>query len=84
MERRRGGRRYRPGIPAAEREKVFRRFYRRDASRGTEGAGLGLALVAAVASLHEADCTVPETSIGLSARITFPTFVAPAAATGGR
>lgn len=73
-----------PGIPATERDKVFRRFYRRDASRGTEGAGLGLALVAAVASLHDAACTIPETSIGLSVRITFPTFVAPAAATSGR
>jgi signal transduction histidine kinase len=41
-----------PGIPPAEREKVFRRFYRLDASRGTPGSGLGLTLVAAVAELH--------------------------------
>ena len=41
-----------PGIPAAARDKVFRRFYRLDASRSTPGHGLGLALVAAVAELH--------------------------------
>jgi signal transduction histidine kinase len=41
-----------PGIPAPERKKVFRRFYRLDASRSTTGNGLGLSLVAAVADLH--------------------------------
>jgi signal transduction histidine kinase len=43
-----------PGIPEAERDKVFRRFYRLDASRSTLGNGLGLALVAAVKDLHGA------------------------------
>ncbi|WP_338928281.1 HAMP domain-containing sensor histidine kinase [Roseomonas mucosa] len=42
-----------PGIPAGEREKVLRRFYRLDRSRNTPGTGLGLALVAAVARLHD-------------------------------
>ncbi|RSU65273.1 two-component sensor histidine kinase [Sphingomonas sp. S-NIH.Pt1_0416] len=64
-----------PGIPAAERGKVFRRFYRLDASRSTEGAGLGLALVAAIASLHRADCTIPETEGGLCVRLTFPPLI---------
>jgi signal transduction histidine kinase len=41
-----------PGIPAAARDKIFRRFFRLDASRSTPGHGLGLALVAAVAELH--------------------------------
>lgn len=41
-----------PGIPPAERDKVFERFYRLDRSRGTAGSGLGLALVKAVAGLH--------------------------------
>jgi signal transduction histidine kinase len=41
-----------PGIPPDERSKVFRRFYRLDASRSTPGNGLGLALVAAIAELH--------------------------------
>jgi signal transduction histidine kinase len=43
-----------PGIPEAERDKIFRRFYRLDASRSTPGNGLGLALVAAVVDLHGA------------------------------
>lgn len=40
------------GIPAEEREKVLRRFYRGEKSRNTSGTGLGLCLVAAVAQLH--------------------------------
>lgn len=43
-----------PGIPAEEREHVLQRFYRVEAHRGTEGSGLGLSLVAAVCSLHQA------------------------------
>ena len=45
-----------PGIPAAERERVLKRFYRLDRSRGTPGSGLGLALVQAIAALH--GCTL--------------------------
>jgi signal transduction histidine kinase len=41
-----------PGIPAADRERVFRRFVRLEASRSTPGSGLGLSLVLAVAELH--------------------------------
>jgi signal transduction histidine kinase len=41
-----------PGIPEAERGKVFDRFYRLDSSRTTSGSGLGLALVKAIAGLH--------------------------------
>jgi signal transduction histidine kinase len=41
-----------PGIPAIEREAVTKRFYRSDKSRGTEGWGLGLSLVAAIVKLH--------------------------------
>lgn len=33
-----------PGIPEAEIERVFERFYRRDESRAQEGFGLGLAI----------------------------------------
>ena len=43
-----------PGIPAEEREHVLQRFYRLESHRGTEGSGLGLSLVAAVCSLHQA------------------------------
>jgi signal transduction histidine kinase len=41
-----------PGINPAEREVVTRRFYRADKSRGTEGVGLGLSLVAAIVKRH--------------------------------
>jgi signal transduction histidine kinase len=41
-----------PGISEAEREAVVKRFYRSDKSRNTEGLGLGLSLVAAIAKLH--------------------------------
>ena len=41
-----------PGIPESEREAVTKRFYRSDKSRGTEGFGLGLSLVAAIVKLH--------------------------------
>jgi signal transduction histidine kinase len=60
------------GIPAVERANVFRRFYRLDASRHTEGAGLGLALVAAIAGLHGAEHDIPDTAQGLCVRIRFP------------
>jgi signal transduction histidine kinase len=41
-----------PGIPLAEREAVFRRLYRRDASRSQRGLGLGLSLVNAIVEAH--------------------------------
>jgi signal transduction histidine kinase len=41
-----------PGISAGERKAVIKRFYRSDKSRGTEGLGLGLSLVAAIVKLH--------------------------------
>jgi signal transduction histidine kinase len=41
-----------PGISAAEREVVFKRFYRSDKSRHAAGVGLGLSLVSAIARLH--------------------------------
>ncbi len=43
-----------PGIPPADRDQVFRRFYRAEAARQTPGHGLGLGLVAAIAKLHGA------------------------------
>lgn len=54
-----------PGIPVAERQNVFRRFYRLEASRTTAGNGLGLALAAAVAALHEATIELADNHPGL-------------------
>jgi signal transduction histidine kinase len=43
-----------PGIPADERERIFERFHRVDASRSRTagGAGLGLAIVRAIVDAH--------------------------------
>jgi signal transduction histidine kinase len=41
-----------PGISEIERDAVTKRFYRSDKARRTEGLGLGLSLVAAIAKLH--------------------------------
>ncbi len=46
-----------PGIPVAERERVFERFHRTDParSRSRGGAGLGLAIVRAIAEAHHGE-----------------------------
>jgi signal transduction histidine kinase len=54
-----------PGIPVAERDKVFDRFYRLDRSRTTAGSGLGLALVRAIATLHGLSTTLEDAKPGL-------------------
>jgi signal transduction histidine kinase len=60
-----------PGIPVLERENVLRRFYRLATSRSTPGNGLGLALVAAVAKLHQARVELADNHPGLAVRIVF-------------
>lgn len=59
-----------PGIPLAERERVFERFYRVDSSRSrrTGGAGLGLAISREIIQLFKgtikvADAPAPGTTI---------------------
>jgi signal transduction histidine kinase len=61
-----------PGVPHGERERLFDRFHRLEASRSTPGSGLGLALVLAVAKLHGAEASLHDAAPGLEARITFP------------
>lgn len=53
-----------PGVPAAERERMLRRFTQADPSRGGGGAGLGLALVAAVARLHGGEARLADAHPG--------------------
>ncbi|MDB5456765.1 MAG: sensor histidine kinase [Caulobacter sp.] len=62
-----------PGVPAAERERLFDRFYRLEHSRSTPGSGLGLALVAAIARLHGAEARLHDADPGLEAKVSFPT-----------
>jgi signal transduction histidine kinase len=63
-----------PGVPAAERERIFDRFYRLERSRSTPGSGLGLALVAAVARLHGASVALADAAPGLDVQIAFPSL----------
>ena len=61
-----------PGVPKAERQRILTRFYRLDPSRGGAGAGLGLALVAAIASLHSAELSIGDNAPGLTVSVRFP------------
>jgi two-component system OmpR family sensor kinase len=62
-----------PGIPAAERGRVFDRFYRRSGTAAS-GSGLGLAIVKAVAEQHRCviDLSDPEAGPGLIISVCFP------------
>ncbi len=60
------------GIPGAERERVFERFYRgRDIDR--PGCGLGLSIVKALADAHGARVTLADAALGgLAVEVAFP------------
>lgn len=51
-----------PGIPVADRERVFDRFVRLDSDRSRRGggSGLGLAIVSEVVAAHDGDVTISE------------------------
>lgn len=61
-----------PGIPKAQRERVFERFYR-IASQDQAGTGLGLAICRRIADLHNARMTLTEgpNSRGVSVSVFF-------------
>jgi signal transduction histidine kinase len=61
-----------PGIPAGDLHRVFDRFWRGEASRGMSGHGLGLALVAAIAKLHQITITLGDNTPGLAAELRLP------------
>jgi signal transduction histidine kinase len=61
-----------PGIPPADRERVFDRFYRRSGAP-SDGSGLGLAIVKAIADRHGAEVSLDEAPEGgLRASVRFP------------
>ncbi len=65
-----------PGIPAADRERAFDRFYRLNTAQES-GTGLGLAIVKAIARRHGASVTldsgVPGSALsGLKVQVHFP------------
>ncbi len=60
------------GIPPEEREKVLQRFYRMDRSRSRPGSGLGLAMGAAVAKLHDGSLALSDNAPGLKVVLDLP------------
>ena len=67
-----------PGIAAEDRGRVKERFVRLEKSRTTTGNGLGLSLVAAIASAHKARLSLAHSALGsddqpgLRVRLEFP------------
>ncbi|MFD7076821.1 ATP-binding protein [Nocardioides sp. NPDC059952] len=53
-----------PGVPAAERERIFDRFARMGARGATTGSGLGLSIVAQTAQLHDGSVWCREADSG--------------------
>jgi signal transduction histidine kinase len=60
-----------PGIPEAEREKVFDLFYRADPNRTGGGNGLGMALVKAIADHLGGRITLSDAKPGLRVDVAF-------------
>jgi signal transduction histidine kinase len=76
-----------PGIPGEALARIFERFARGDAARtrAEGGAGLGLAIVDAIARAHGGSCTVSTSAAGSVFSLNLPGFVArpaPAGAAG--
>lgn len=62
-----------PGIPAAQYDRVFERFYRLQGdqhSSGVVGCGLGLTIVKHIADLHHAEIRLGPSSLGEGLRVT--------------
>lgn len=62
-----------PGIPEADRERVFDRFQRLETHRGTPGSGLGLSLVRAIVQRHGGQVLLADRAPGLRVQVTLPT-----------
>ena len=61
------------GIAPEHLPRVFDRFYRADSSRGSDGAGLGLALVKSIVELHGGSASIhSEVGRGTTVSLSFP------------
>jgi len=65
------------GIPEADRERVFERYYRASNTSGIAGSGVGLSLVKAIVELHKGAISVDSTE-GEGSRFTLRLPAAPA------
>ena len=61
-----------PGILPEDRDRVFKRFVRLEASRSMPGSGLGLSLAAAVAQLHGGHLSLSDNEPGLKVTLAIP------------
>jgi hypothetical protein len=61
-----------PGIAASDKSRVIERFYRGNRDSETEGIGLGLSVVDAVARLHGGTFSMGDNRPGLVATLTLP------------
>lgn len=61
-----------PGVPAEEREKIFKRFYRAKATNGAPGVGLGLSMAATIVALHGYILRVADTETGATFEVVSP------------
>ena len=61
-----------PGIRAAVRGAVFRRFQRGADAGGRPGSGLGLAIVESIVQLHGGAVDLPEVARGTTVRVVLP------------
>ncbi len=61
-----------PGIPETDRERVFDRFQRLEAHRGTPGSGLGLSLVRAIVHRHGGRIELLDRAPGLRVQVWLP------------
>lgn len=62
------------GITDEDKPRVVERFYRSNTSHGTEGVGLGLSLVSAVARLHGGSFELSDANPGLHASLLIQTY----------
>ncbi len=53
-----------PGVPPAERERVFERFYRGRAGQSVGGSGIGLAVVKDLVEAHGGEVSVDRSALG--------------------